>query len=581
MRFVLAIISFILAAIMIGYGIAQRTILAEPDEVALSTIVKTDAAVSVIDGASLNAFEGSQTLLLQGPGEVFAAYGRTADVLAWVGDAAYNSVSVDSVTGELVSELVRGSENEVPDPNGSDLWLDDFVTDKELTLTVNVPASVSFIIVSDGVAPAPNRIGLSWPLDNSTPWSVPLIGGGAIVLLMGLGFLLWATNHMRKAGGPRRKPQKMPKVPRQPRYKPSRKAIQKPASGRRATRGMIAVPVVLVGSLVLSGCSANFWPDLGGAPTSAPSPEASGPPEDSGMPAPAATVRQVERIIGRISLVAEEADAARDATLIETRFTAAALELRLANYAIITADPSLTPLAPIPNWPVVITLPQQTDSWPRAIFVVLKDDEDNTNPPLALFLVQADPRSDYKVSYALEASQNIPPVAEASVGTARLAPDSPLLRMSPNELALAYADILEKDVESNSFLDFEADGDTLREAVGLAAKKAQAAALPTTAAITFAHALGPAEAIALATNDAGAIVAVNLYETTKVAPVEAGAAVNPTGSVKALSGVAVSTKGVMATYSDQLLFYVPATGAQGKIILLGYSQGLVKAAELG
>ena len=74
---------------------------------------------------------------------------------------------------------------------------------------------------------------------------------------------------------------------------------------------------------------------------------------------------------------------------------------------------------------------------------------------------------------------------------------------------------------------------------------------------------------------------MNLYETTKVAPVEAGAAVNPTGSVKALSGVAVSTKGVMATYSDQLLFYVPATGAQGKIILLGYSQGLVKAAELG
>ncbi len=149
MRFVLAIVSFVVAAVMIVAGIAQRTIFAEPDKVALSTVVTTESPVTVIDGDTLNAFEGSQTLSVQGPGTVFAAYGRTTDVLAWIGDASYTTVSLDKETGELTSTLTRGTETEVPDPNGSDLWLDDFVKDNDLSMTVKVPSNVSIIIASD------------------------------------------------------------------------------------------------------------------------------------------------------------------------------------------------------------------------------------------------------------------------------------------------------------------------------------------------------------------------------------------------------------------------------------------------
>ena len=164
MRFVLAIICFVVAAVMVGTGIAQRTILAEPDKVAVSTVVNSDATVTVIDGASLNAFEGSQTLSVTGTDQVFAAYGRTTDVLAWIGDTRYTAVSLDPTTGELVSTIVPGTDTEVPDPNGSDLWLDDYVKDKDLTLTVNVPDDISFIVASDGVAAAHqplNCLGLS------------------------------------------------------------------------------------------------------------------------------------------------------------------------------------------------------------------------------------------------------------------------------------------------------------------------------------------------------------------------------------------------------------------------------------
>lgn len=553
---------------MIGTGIAQRTIFAAPDELALSVETTSSAAVTVIDGSALNAFEGSQTVSVQGEGQVFAAYGRTTDVLAWIGDTTHNLVTFDASTGELVSKTVSSTETVVPNPDGSDLWLDDYVKDDTLTLTVNVPEDVSFIIASDGTLAAPSSLELSWPVDNSTPWSGPLIIGGAIVLLIGLGFLLWATNHMRSSRGPRRK---MPKVPK--------KAVVKPAkSGRRAS--MIAVPVVLIGALVLSGCSAD-QPQPGAQPD--PSASASGIADAAELSPPAVTARQVERIIAKISATVTEADAARDAEKLKTRVSGAALELRLANYTIRGNDATIAGLPAIPEGPVSVVLPQQTDMWPRTVFAVIQNTEDTTIPPIGLFLVQDDPRADYKVTYAitLEPAAVLPDLAPASVGASRLAADSGLLRYSPQDLALAYGEILELDVESAAYLDFEGEGDSLRAAVGLTKKNEIRASLPSTAAVEFGHAVGPAEPIALATNDAGAIVAVNLNETTTVRPIEAGAAINPSGQVKALSGIAISTKGILATYGDQLLFYVPAAGSDAKIVLLGYSQGLVSAKEIG
>lgn len=575
MRFVLAIISFVVAALMIGFGIAQRTILAAPDHVSLSTTVPTDAAVTIIDGSVLGTFDGSQTLTIAGSDTVFAAYGRTADVLAWVGDTRHQVVSIDAETGELTSQVVDGEETEVPDPNGSDLWLDDYQRDDELTLTVSVPDDVSFLIVSDGIQPAPGDITISWPIDNSTPWAGPLIVGGAVVLLVGIGFLIWATNHMRSGRGPRRK---MPKVPKKPIVGPSRRAVDKPASGRR--RAFVAVPVALAVVLAMTGCSAEFWPG-GAAPTAAaPSPSAT-VPAGAELTPPAATVRQVERIVAQISAVTAEADANRDVELLKTRFTGPALDLRLANYAVRGVDGTVAALPAIPEGPVKLTLPQQTETWPRTVLAVIQDEKDATIPPVALFLVQEDPRSNYQVEYAvtLEAAAVLPDVAPASVGAARLSADSALLVSAPEKLALDYADILEHDVDSDLYLDFDAEGDTLRAAVGLAAKQQAAAALPATARMSFGYLVGEADPIALATNDAGAIVAVELRETTTVVPVEQGAAVNTTGQVKALSGVTVTTRGIVATYSDQLLFYVPPAGSDAKIVLLGYSQGLITATE--
>ena len=583
MRLVLAIVSFVLAALMIGFGIAQRTVLATPDHITAAVTTSSDATVTIIDGATLNSFDRGQTVMAEDSGTIIAAYGRTSDVLAWVGDASYNQLTFDPETQDLVSTLVPGTETEVPDPTGSDLWQADYTQSKELGFTINVPEDVSVIIVSDGIKPAPATVSVTWLLDNSTPFAGPLVVAGAIVLLLGLGFLLWAVNHVRRSRGPRRKQPKLPKVPKKPTYKPVKSGSRPAVTHGRRSASMVAAPAMLVGVLLLSACTANAPTTLenGTAIEIAATGDPSDVPEgESTLETPAVTEPQAKRIVTRISDVVTEADTAMDAELAATRLDGPALALRTANYRVRKVDAAYPPPAEIPPSAVKVTLPQQNDSWPRTVFVVVQDDV--SIAPQALMLIQENPRSQYKVEYAvaLEPGLTLPGVANASIGTNRLASDVKLLTMVPGDIGLAYGDILINDVDSEFNDMFKTDGDTLRIAVGKAEKAVRAGKIPPTAQLTFSQAAGAGQIIVLATNDRGAIVAVELIESETIKPIEAGAAVNAPSDVAALLGKALSTRGLTANYGDQLLFYVPSAADGGKIVLLGYSTGLISAAEL-
>jgi len=624
-RLILAIVSFVVAALMMGLGIAQRTVFAEPDHVNTSIAVSSDAPVTVIDGAALNAYPRSQTLSISGSPTIFAAYGRTADVLAWVEGSQYNEITFDAETQALTNKVVPGggaaavvgegnaaggapggatgnaagsaaqgssatgtgasppAPVALPSAAGSDLWLDEYSGANRLGLTISVPQDVSLIILSDGLAPAPADISISWPLDNSTPLAIPLMVGGGLVLIAGLIFLAWAINHMRAARGPRRKQPKMPRLPKPPKFRQSQpKAVQSRGRGRRVSGLTMTavVPALLVGTLVLSGCSTNTLSSVGAVPT--PTASSGALEAAASLEMPAVTVPQAEKIIAKIATTAAEADAKLDPTLIATRLDGPALQLRLANYTMRRADASIPALPAIAAGTVEIVLPQQSDTWPRAVFAVIKNPTDATVAPTALMLIQDDPRAQYKVHYAvtLESGAVIPASAPAVIGTTRMGADQKLLKIPAEELAPDYGDILVTDTASKFFPLFKAEGDSLRVAIGAAFKATRAQEIPATASIAYSHAAGTGQTIALSTNDAGAIVAVDLNETETVSPIETGAAINAPASVKALLGKAMSTRGIAAVYGQQLLFYVPAVGSNDKIILLGYSQGMIAASEL-
>lgn len=622
MRFVAAIVSFVIAFGLIGLGIAQRTVFAEPDRVTSEVTVTDAAPITIIDGSALNARDGRQKLRLGDSfdDKVFAAYGRSGDLVAWAGDTSYNHVTFDPETSELTSELVKGKTDEAITPEGSDLWIGEYASEGVLEFTVNVPEDVSVIVMTDGIEPAPSELAVTWAVDNRAPWSGPLLVGGVLFLLLGLGLYLWGLAHLRKARGPRRKspkPPSQPKLPSKPRYnyrkatkavrgKP--KAIENPRGRRSAGRMTAVLPVILVSTIVLSGCSVDDLPDFitGRTAENIPTPSATAMAADELLQTPAVTVPQLERIVERISAVAAQADADRDPELAKTRFMGAALQLREANYAIRTVDNSIEPPSAIPAGPVELTLPQQSDVWPRTVFTVIqKAPEPEATPaptatdappeevpaeeapaepaviPTALMLVQESPREPYKVAYAvvLEANAVLPDLAAATVGAVRQDPANKMLTLPPGELATAYADVMMLGPKSEYFELFDYEGDALLPGVGAEAKVARAEALSTTT-LKYSTAEGVGQPIAMASLNSGAIVTVSISEVENAKPKETGAILSPEKATAALSGVTKTTKGVSATYAYQLLFYVPPAASSEKIVLLGFAEDLVAAKEL-
>lgn len=591
MRFVLAVITLVIAALLVLLGLAQRTVFAPPDSVTSSVTTTSSAPVTIIPASALKAYPGRESIHIEGDGTSFAAYAKTADITAWVGDSAHNTVSYDTSLKKLVSKTVEGTSGSVPDPRDSDLWYTEF-SGQALNFSLDAPDDISLIVATDGTKPAPSNLSVSWPLSTATPLVGPLVTAGLLVFLIGIGLFVWAIVHHRRTRGPRRssgggRRPKLPRAERQGSVRSSRRAALGASAGKgsRGRRMVAVVPIVLVGALGLAGCSSDYWPQGPSdstAATATPTPSASAEAPGDALQPPAVTVAQAKRIIERIVSVQTRADKAGSTDLASTRFTGPALEQRTASYAIRKNDDSAALPVSIPTGSVTLTLPQQTDSWPRTVFALVKDNDSTKVAPVGVMLTQESARDAFKVDYlvGLEAGAEIPKVAPATTGAARLAPDVKLLAMEPDKIAAAYADVLKDGKESASAAAFEKSGDTLRPKIGKSYKDKKAAALPATAKIAYSSSVNDEPSIAFATNDAGAIVSVAINETETVTPTKKGAEVNTEGEVKSLSGVDKSTKGIEATYGVELLFSVPPVGSDDKIVLLGFSQALISAKEV-
>lgn len=572
MRFVIAIVLFVVAAAAVGYGVAQRTFLAGPSSVTQAVTVDGDAPLTLVQPAGLHAHPGTQTVTVAGGRTVFLAAGRENDVRAWIGSTSYNVVGWSAKKLAFTQRSVTGKQKTAPSPAGSDLWVQESTGSTELTRKYDAPSDVALLVAADGKSPAPSRISITWPLDNSTPWATPLVIGGIGALLLGLLAFIWALVHARRRRGPRRKTPRTPRNPRPPQLRrgADRKAIEAPQRGRRrsAALGLVAAGAA---SLLLAGCTTAITP--ASSPTSTPvTPK---------LQPTAVTEPQLEHILDRAEHTVADADGKRDATLLATRMSGPALALRTANYTMRGSDSSIPALPALPTGKVSIALPQQTTTWPRVVFAVVESATDAKAAPVGLTLVQNSPRENYRIIYATTLELDVPAVAPATVGAQRQAADNKIGILRPDQLAAAYGDTLVNGDKSKYAEDFQTTGDKLAAAIGVTYKANKKASLPPTASIAFTNTAGPGDTVAFGTNDSGQIVAVDDHDIETVTPTEAGAAVNPSGEVKTLSGKTQSLKGITATYGLQLLFYVPPVSAKGKKIqLLGFAQGLISAGEV-
>ena len=640
-RFVWAVAAFVLATVMIGAGIAQRTIFEGPKTETAAISVEDEAPYILIDGAVLNQMPGTQTLRAQAEGDLFASYGRTADMKDWLADATYDHVSLGK-NGKIETTLVEADTTTAPaeggattgdattgdaaagdaaagdaaagdaaagdaaagdaaapaegtdaatttgrNPAGSDLWLDEYANKDLLIAPLQLPEGMSVLVAADGTAPAPSKVTVTWPLQTSTPWAGPLIVGGAILMAVGVFLYILGIRHLRRRRGPRRKGLPLPvtePIDISTIDDADKGVITSQAPTRRAVAGgrraFAVLPIVAVSALMFSGCSAEAWPQLGSSPTPTPTATVIAP---EGQQAPAVTKAQAERILTRIAATVADADAALDGDLAETRMSGAALASRDTNYKLRSQIADYKAPDPIHAKPLSVILPQAYDDWPRSVIVVGADEASKTSS--IMVMSQADPWSDYRLSYIanLEASTPLPDLAPTYIGAPQVEPDSPFLSLAPKDVATAYADVIDKGEASEYYALFDPDGDQLRTSIAadrerrLADFNQTANTTAVTGTLQFQAMAGTQQPFALQTVESGAIVAVNIDETDTATPANPDAVIKNNPTVTALAGTDQSSTGFTTTYSDQVFFYVPGPGSNEKIRLLGYSSAILEA----
>ena len=565
MRFLLAALLFILAISLLLLGLAQRTIWAPPDNFSVNLSVSGNQPFLVLPAEELSLMPGDPVVAASGEGKVFVAFGQEADVLAWVGQTSHSeAVTSDDGTAIGVRDVV--GTGDLADPSGSDLWIGQSEGEGLAELAVVSGANNAVLIASDGFEPAPTRVRIAWPIENSTVVSDIFLGVGLGFLVAAILLNLLALRKMLINRGPRRK---LPKAPQGPRYRPRKSNFDVPKRGRRAARSKIAlVPVGIALTFAVSGCS------VAPAPVVSPTPSETASESAVETIPPVVNITQVRKILRELQEVVAEADQSGDSSLLEARVAGPALLFRQAHYLLMTKSPEIQPLPPISGSAISITLPASTNIWPRSFMIVTEGDGAGDLPQM-LVMQQASPRDSYKLWYniPLLPGSEVPEVAAPEVGAIPVATDSLFLKLPPNQLPTAFGDVIDNGEASQFYNLFDLTEDEYYKQISTSQKE-QIEKLRR-AEITFTHELGDENVISLSTSDSGALVAVMMTDNYLIRPTRQNAAVTVSGNEKLLLGAEGSAKGVRTQYAGMLLFYVPAATDKGKITLLGATQSLL------
>lgn len=358
-------------------------------------------------------------------------------------------------------------------------------------------------------------------------------------------------------------------------------------SERSRQRGALLIAAGLSGALLLSGCSASYWPDLSGDTVE----ETQSPvPESGSLATVPVNEAQIQRIIDAVAEAAAAGDSELDAAAIEERFTGDALTQRTSNYKIRSAvsDYASKPAA-ITGDLLQYQLVQSTEGWPRNLFLTVaseaqeaQDGDAAEAPSLAIMLKQRIPQENFQVTrvISLRGGIEMPQAAPAEEGTAVLAPDLGTLVMQPGAVGEAYAAILQNGEDTDEAELFELTDDPLIGHYGKAwvtQSQEKSASEDKTQSYSVSITQGDEQVLSLSTGVGGALVATTILESQVVDSDGSRYKPQAEGAVAALSGLSGQQDKIVRTVAHQLLFFVPSKEDGSKIELLGVTSELIGA----
>jgi hypothetical protein len=199
-----------------------------------------------------------------------------------------------------------------------------------------------------------------------------------------------------------------------------------------------------------------------------------------------------------------------------------------------------------------------------------------------MVLRQESARSSYQLIYQVLLAPDVvlPAMPTVDVGAPRLARDSKLLPVSPEDTVKGYAEILSQGSSSAAWKNFDTLTDDLYTLVGPDGQQLRKESFGSDLELSLSIEATDEQIVALSTRENGALVFGVITESEEVRPVESGANINATPAVRALTGQPQSPDGFRAEYAMHVVWYVPPIGSDEKIRVVGYSYALVDAEEL-
>ncbi|HKU34783.1 MAG TPA: hypothetical protein VJP90_04460 [Paenarthrobacter sp.] len=557
-------------------GIGQLTFWAPSETVTASVPSDTKAApLTVIDQKLIALHEGPVKIKIQGEGNFIVATGRPDDVEAWVGKTAHNTLTGVSQDQKSLEVSAADGEATAPSPVGSDLWVNTEDGSGELDYTWNPPAGGdwSLLVASDGTKPAPSSISMTFPNNATTPWAIPLIVLGIIIILVGaaLPFVAKALGNRRKDGGDGgpHGGEETSALPVQPTTgETGRRAPGAEGSTLRISAIAAALVAALVGGTAVAA-QASPAPESN---SSNPSPSASSGKGGT----PVLLESQLQRVLEQVASTVDAADAAKDAAKLAPRVDKMELQVRTANYKIRTAVSAYEARMPVRATKLQSSVISTKRDWPRTVFALTQGDGNVV--PQILTLVQLSPRENYKLwgTAPLQPGTNFPSFPVPRDGTAPVAADDKTgLAYSGNEALGILGEMLTTpDSPNRSKL---ADGQSSPYIAGALTYQADTVKNGTSANFKFAHTPVTNQTVVLHTADGGALVVGRLDFAFEGTPKASGDKLILEDDSAVFAGGKETTTGMSLNFAESVAVYIPPAGSSDPMKLVAATRGLVGA----
>ncbi|WP_354239637.1 hypothetical protein [Arthrobacter sp. UYEF20] len=613
LRFKTAVALVLLGLLTLLAGIGQKTFWAPAETVTATAPADAAAApLTVFDEKLRTLHGGTVKIKIQGEGSFMLAAGRPDDVDAWVGPTAHNTVSGVSDDGKALQLTHTDGEATAPSPAGSDLWVTTENASGDMNYSWTPPADGdwSLLLASDGTKPAPTSITMIFPNDTSTPWAIPFMVLGGLLIVAGAALLVpkpkpGAGNGNGGSRGNRfrRRPAAnaagrttaaagdtapagdtaagtTSAIPTVEPKDPAENSAAGPRTARRRLRRSGAVLAVLTASAVAgTGVAAQASQTPAPAPvTSTSAAAAPAPPSsaaaDTAPDAPVLIDVQFRRILEQAAGAVDAGDAAKDASKLEPRVAQTELEVRTANYKIRSQVGSYEARMPVRATKLLTTVVTSKRSWPRSVMAVTQG-EGNVVPQL-LTLTQTSPRENYKLvaTTPLQPGTTFPAIARD--GTETLAPsDKSGLLYSGEEALAGLGDRLTS--ADSAFKDKLVEGESSPYIADTLAYQADVVNSGVNGTFAFTHKAVPESTIVFRTADGGALVLGRLNFGFDGTPKAAGDKLTIGDDAAALAGGKETSTGMVLNFAESMAVYVPPAGSTDPMKLIAATRGLVGA----